>query len=218
MAFRRFRPEEEVERLTPETWLGELFGHINSADTEMEKAQQLTANDAWRGVPLIGDFIADIGKSNIERTMNPKITRKWNAGVEQGDRTWSETLGKFEEAKTTITNYVNGKKAEIDSVIAKARDDINYVRDRALEAKAVASDAVNKVNAVRSEVSNISGIADSALSKSNSALSNANNAIDRVNQALNDLDALKSRVSKLESQQPKTTQPTQPFKWPTFGK
>lgn len=227
MAFRRFRPEEEVERDTPETWLGDLFGHINSADTEMEKRQQIVAAEGWKVFPFgLGNWIFDvIIVPNINRTMDPKINRKWNAGVEMGDRTWNETLGKFEDAKTEVTNYVNQKRAEIQGFIDDSNRAISNLGAQIQDILNKVNDAVSKVGSLNNQVGSLNtflnqlstradGIkneADSIASDLQNAKNTLNDLIARFHSAesmigdhTGKIGDLISRVSKLEGKAPTT--------------
>jgi archaellum component FlaC len=133
-------------RNTPSTWLGSLLGQLYSAETQAEK-------ETWR--KGIDNFIPDQWPLTILQdalfqivnwVFDPKIERQWNMGVEAGDKSWNQTLGKFEEAKTTVTNYVNQQKAIIDKSIEDAKAKITTLNNDLNTVKTTLNTARNDLN------------------------------------------------------------------------
>lgn len=175
------------------------MAETNSAGAEAEKAAWHDSVDAvipdwWPMGALQGFFFAI-----IDWVYDPKIERDWNRGVEQGDRAWNETLGKFQEAKDTVTNYVNQKKAEIDGAINDAFNRISSVKGVAEDALSKAKNAIDQAVAASGVASNANGVSNSAKSLADSAKSSAQSALDKVNQTISALDTLRSRQTSDES-------------------
>jgi len=141
-----------VARTTPKTWLGKLFGELYSADTKLEKQGWRDAVDA-----VFPDFFPFVELQGflftiIDWIFNAKIDREYNKGVEVGDQTYTEIFGKVEDAKTILTDYVNGKKAEIDTAINQAKATINAVRDDVATVRANLRTAQDDLNGLLAQM------------------------------------------------------------------
>ena len=163
---------------TPQTWLGRLFAELYSIETRAEhQGWHDGINGSIGNVPLVGGALASAFHWVVDRVYEPKEVRQWNTGADQGDRTWTETLGKFNEA----ISYVNTKKTELDKTIADMKTNIT-----------------NSINSLDKMVADTKTNLNNTISSLNTTINQVNDSARDILSHTNSIRDLASRITSLE--------------------